>query len=78
MTTTPVASPAMWQLRSSVRHYDWGHESIIPELMGLEADGRPWAELWMGAHPDEPSLLLIPEVHMSPERVEDAMRPLGE
>lgn len=28
--------------------------------------------------PDEPSLLLIPEVHMSPERLEDAMRPLGE
>ena len=27
--------------------------------------------------PDEPSLLLIPEVHMSPERVEEAMRPLG-
>ncbi|MCO7219971.1 mannose-6-phosphate isomerase, class I [Klenkia sp. PcliD-1-E] len=47
----------MWQIQSSVRHYDWGHESIIPELMGLEADGRPWAELWMGAHPDEPSLL---------------------
>ncbi len=47
----------MWQLRSSVRHYDWGHESIIPELMGLEADGTPWAELWLGAHPDEPSLL---------------------
>ncbi|SDG68724.1 mannose-6-phosphate isomerase, class I [Klenkia brasiliensis] len=47
----------MWQLRSSVRHYDWGDDSIIPELLGLEADGRPWAELWMGAHPDEPSLL---------------------
>jgi mannose-6-phosphate isomerase len=47
----------MWQIRSSVRHYDWGHESIIPELLGREADGRPWAELWMGAHPDEPSLL---------------------
>lgn len=28
--------------------------------------------------PDEPSLLLTPEVHMSPERLEDAMRPLGE
>ena len=27
--------------------------------------------------PDEPSLLLTPEVHMSPERLEDAMRPLG-
>jgi len=47
----------MWQLRSSVRHYDWGHGSIIPELLGLEADGTPWAELWLGAHPDEPSLL---------------------
>ncbi len=47
----------MWQLTSGVRHYDWGHESIIPELLGLEADGKPWAELWLGAHPDEPSLL---------------------
>ncbi len=47
----------MWKLASGVRHYDWGHESLIPELLGLEADGKPWAELWLGAHPDEPSLL---------------------
>ena len=47
----------MWQLQSNVRHYDWGHESIIPELLGIEADGKPWAELWLGAHPDEPSVV---------------------
>jgi mannose-6-phosphate isomerase len=48
----------MWQLTSAVRFYPWGSHTVIPELLGqpVPAD-RPHAELWMGAHPDEPSLL---------------------
>lgn len=38
-----------------VQHYAWGDPSFIPELLGAEPDGRPWAELWLGTHPNGPS-----------------------
>ena len=44
-------------LRTVVQHYDWGSTSAIPRLIGGEPDGRPWAELWVGAHPGAPSRL---------------------
>ncbi len=44
------------RLRNPVQHYDWGSPSVIPELLGLpNPDGRPWAELWLGAHERAPS-----------------------
>jgi mannose-6-phosphate isomerase len=47
----------MWQLQNAVRHYPWGSHTVIPELLGLPSPAdRPHAELWMGAHPDEPSV----------------------
>jgi mannose-6-phosphate isomerase len=42
-------------LEGAVRRYDWGSPTLIPDLLGIEADGRPMAELWFGAHPDDPS-----------------------
>ena len=48
----------MWQLTSTVRHYPWGSRTVIPELLGLPAPAdEPYAELWLGAHPDAPSAL---------------------
>jgi mannose-6-phosphate isomerase len=48
----------MWQLQTSVRHYPWGSHTVIPELLGEPSPAdRPYAELWVGAHPDEPSVL---------------------
>jgi mannose-6-phosphate isomerase len=48
----------MWQLQTSVRHYPWGSRTVIPELLGEPSPAdRPYAELWVGAHPDEPSVL---------------------
>ncbi|MCF6744555.1 mannose-6-phosphate isomerase, class I [Blastococcus sp. KM273128] len=48
----------MWQLSNGVRYYPWGSRTVIPDLLGepVPAD-RPHAELWVGAHPDEPSTL---------------------
>jgi len=40
-----------------VRDYAWGSRTHIPKLLGRAPDGRPWAELWMGAHPSAPSRL---------------------
>src|SRR4051812_44806933 len=48
----------MWSLMNTVRHYPWGSRSVIPELLGEPSPAdRPYAELWMGAHPDAPSVL---------------------
>src|SRR3954471_16803742 len=48
----------MWSLTSAVRAYPWGSRTVIPELLGQPVPSeRPQAELWMGAHPDNPSRL---------------------
>ncbi|SCX51898.1 mannose-6-phosphate isomerase, type 1 [Klenkia marina] len=48
----------MWQLTNTIRHYPWGSRTVIPELLGEPSPApEPCAELWMGAHPDAPSVL---------------------
>ena len=48
----------MWQMTNTVRHYPWGSHTVIPELLGQPSPAdQPHAELWMGAHPGEPSVL---------------------
>src|SRR4051812_22636742 len=48
----------MWQMTNAVRHYPWGSHTVIPELLGQPSPAdQPHAELWMGAHPGEPSVL---------------------
>ncbi len=47
-------------MKNRVQKYAWGSPSAIPELLGEEnPSGEPWAELWMGAHPKSPSLILV-------------------
>lgn len=41
-----------------VQHYAWGDPVFLPELLGVEPDGRPWAEWWLGTHPGGPATLL--------------------
>ena len=45
------------RLQNTIRDYAWGSPTAIPELIGVEPDGKPQAELWMGAHESAPSLL---------------------
>ncbi|MBU1023772.1 mannose-6-phosphate isomerase, class I, partial [bacterium] len=42
-------------LENTVQEYSWGSKTAIPELLGREPNGKPQAELWMGAHPKVPS-----------------------
>lgn len=42
----------MQPIIGAVQHYAWGDETFIPELLGRQPDGRPWAELWLGTHPN--------------------------
>lgn len=49
----------MHLLRNKVRPYAWGSRTVIAELQGREVPApHPEAELWMGAHPDDPSSVL--------------------
>ncbi|GAA3754926.1 mannose-6-phosphate isomerase, class I [Streptomyces tremellae] len=45
----------MDRLSNPVRPYAWGSTTAIPELLGTEPTGEPQAEVWMGAHPGDPS-----------------------
>lgn len=38
-----------------IQHYAWGDTTFIPRLLGIETDGEPCAELWMGTHPNGPA-----------------------
>jgi mannose-6-phosphate isomerase len=44
-------------IRGAVQHYAWGDHEFIPRFLGVEPDGRPWAELWLGTHPNGPAEL---------------------
>ena len=45
----------MERLENTVRDYAWGSATDIPDFLGVQAEGGPVAELWLGAHPDSPS-----------------------
>ncbi|RCV49558.1 mannose-6-phosphate isomerase, class I [Marinitenerispora sediminis] len=47
----------MRRLINQIRPYAWGSPTAIPRLLGRSPDGRPQAELWLGAHPGAPSSL---------------------
>ncbi|MGV2387260.1 MAG UNVERIFIED_CONTAM: mannose-6-phosphate isomerase, class I, partial [Thermobifida fusca] len=47
----------MWRLANHVRQYAWGSTTEIPRLLGIEPNGQPQAELWLGAHPSAPSTI---------------------
>jgi mannose-6-phosphate isomerase len=51
-----IARPCL--LDNPVRAYAWGSHTYLPALLGQPVPSdRPWAEVWMGAHPDGPSRL---------------------
>lgn len=47
----------MRRISGVAHHYAWGDPKAIPDLLGLPADGRPWAEWWLGTHHGGPARL---------------------
>ncbi|GAA4521199.1 mannose-6-phosphate isomerase, class I [Brachybacterium paraconglomeratum] len=45
----------MFDLTGHLQHYEWGSKTALPDFLGQEADGEPWAEVWFGAHPLAPA-----------------------
>ena len=54
---TSDVTPQPTPVTGVVQHYPWGDPTFIPELLDAEPDGRPWAELWLGTHPNGPATL---------------------
>ncbi len=51
----------LYEIENVLRDYAWGSTTAIAALLGRPESGRPEAELWIGAHPDSPSVARVPE-----------------
>ncbi|HWM56237.1 MAG TPA: mannose-6-phosphate isomerase, class I [Pseudonocardia sp.] len=71
----------MEQLENPVRPYAWGSRTVIAELLGEPVPSpHPQAEMWLGAHPANPSQLVASDgtrVSLLAALAEDAERMLG-
>jgi mannose-6-phosphate isomerase len=48
----------IFKLKGVVQHYSWGGYDFIPQLLNIENKKyQPYAEYWMGAHHNHPSLI---------------------
>ncbi len=59
MSRPSVVVPRPYRMRNQIQHYAWGTrdaEAFIPRLLGQDPEpGLPYAELWLGTHPNAPS-----------------------
>ncbi|MCD0451150.1 mannose-6-phosphate isomerase, class I [Actinocorallia sp. API 0066] len=61
------------RLDNPIRAYDWGSRTVLAELLGRGGPSRgPEAELWIGAHPGDPSRIagagsLLDHIARAPE-----------
>ncbi len=50
----------IYRLRNTIQSYAWGARGAIAALQGRPPSETPEAELWLGAHPKAPSVVLTP------------------
>jgi mannose-6-phosphate isomerase len=49
-----------YKLNNTIKNYDWGSTEWIPRLIGSKNPSKkPWAELWMGVHPQGTSAITL-------------------
>jgi mannose-6-phosphate isomerase len=50
------------RLTGTVKHYDWGGNTFIPSLLQLKnTGGKPFAEYWLGVHPQADCKVMMPD-----------------
>lgn len=50
------------RLSGTVKHYDWGGHIFIPSLLKLDdTSGKPYAEYWLGVHPQADCKVIEPD-----------------
>lgn len=73
------------ELQCKIQNYDWGklgHESTVAKLLksanpSVSIDNNtPYAELWMGTHPNGPSLIIERDILLS-EYIKDNVDAIG-
>lgn len=48
----------LFKIKGVVQHYSWGGYEFIPRLLGMDnKERKPFAEYWLGAHPNHPSFM---------------------
>ena len=48
----------VFKLKGKLQHYAWGGVEFLPELLSVDnAERRPFAEYWLGAHENAPAVL---------------------
>ena len=53
----PIAQ-RIYPLKGKVQHYTWGGYEYIPSLLSINnTEKKPFAEYWLGAHPNHPSII---------------------
>ena len=46
----------LFKIKGIVQHYSWGGYDFIPNLLGIDnIERKPFAEYWLGAHPNHPA-----------------------
>jgi mannose-6-phosphate isomerase len=54
-----VVQDGLFRLLGKTQNYAWGGNRYIPQLIGFPPEaGKTYAEYWMGAHEDAPSLIV--------------------
>ncbi len=48
----------LFKISNQPMRYAWGSKDLIPDLLGIEPDGEPMAEIWFGTHKNSPSIVL--------------------
>lgn len=62
----------IFKLAGTYQHYDWGGNSFIPNWRKLEqAEDKPYAEYWLGAHRSAPSMIEFEGKWLALDRVID-------
>jgi mannose-6-phosphate isomerase len=52
---------SVYPLTGAIRPYPWGSRTVLADLQGRRSPtAGPEAELWLGAHPDDPSTVTTP------------------
>jgi mannose-6-phosphate isomerase len=67
----------MYKLQGVVQHYSWGGTRFISDLVNTDnSDQKPFAEYWLGAHPNAPAQIvngevksLLDAIRQSPEEI---------
>ncbi|EJG0324722.1 mannose-6-phosphate isomerase, class I [Vibrio parahaemolyticus] len=57
---TQAAHPTFFLMNNVIQNYAWGSTTSVNQLFGIEnPTGEPQAEVWMGAHPNGCSVVMV-------------------